>query len=165
MLEVRDAATLVRCAEQAAITLHAWQSREPRLGRPDLLVLDPSEGGPEGFADCKAAAREEAGPAAYVMATGSEGLYVHSPLRPEPDDREVGDLAEAPAERAPGERTTEVRKDEREGRPFVDYLRNGREQSAVAPYSVRAREGRLCLEREECPLRARSPKRVRDRPG
>ncbi|CAL9435439.1 Multifunctional non-homologous end joining protein LigD [Nocardiopsis dassonvillei] len=203
MMEARDAATLVWCADQAAITLHAWQSREPDLGRPDLLVLDldPAEGGPEGFAACKDAARdarevlEEAGLAAYVMTTGSKGLHVRSPLRPELDDQEVRDLAKALAERvadrAPGERTTEVRKDKREGRLFVDYLRNGREQLAVAPYSVRVREGApvaaplfweeldgvesardlgIDLEREECPFRnmrrrARSPKRARDRLG
>ncbi|MFY7067479.1 non-homologous end-joining DNA ligase [Nocardiopsis changdeensis] len=203
MMEARDAATLVWCADQAAITLHAWQSREPRLGRPDLLILDldPPDTDPGAFAACKAAARdarevlEEAGLAAYVMTTGSKGLHVRSPLRPELDDQEVRDLAkllaERVAERAPGERTTEVRKNKREGRLFVDYLRNGREQLAVAPYSVRVREGApvaaplfweeldglesprafgLDLEREECPFRgmhrrARSPKRARDRLG
>ncbi|MFD6096993.1 non-homologous end-joining DNA ligase [Nocardiopsis flavescens] len=203
MMEVRDAAALVWCADQAAITLHAWQSREPHLGRPDLLVLDldPPGGGARDFAACRAAALdarevlEEAGLAAYVMTTGSKGLHVRSPLRPELDDQEVRDLAgllaERVAARAPAERTTEVRKNRRRGRLFVDYLRNGREQLAVAPYSVRVREGGpvaaplfweeleglesargfgMDLERRECPFRgmhrrARSPRRVRDRLG
>jgi bifunctional non-homologous end joining protein LigD len=203
MMEARDRATLVWCADQAAITLHAWQSREPRLGRPDLLILDldPPGTDPDAFEACKAAARdarevlEEAGLAAYVMTTGSRGLHVRSPLRPELEDQEVRDLAKAlaerVAERAPGERTTEVRKDERGGRLFVDYLRNGREQLAVAPYSVRVREGGpvaaplfweeldgvgsardfgMDLKRDECPFqgmgrRSRSPRRVRDRLG
>jgi bifunctional non-homologous end joining protein LigD len=35
----------------------------------------------------------------------------------------------------------EIRKDKREGRIFVDILRNEHAQTAVAPYSLRARDG------------------------
>lgn len=79
------------------------------------------------------------------MTTGSRGLHVYSPLRPELPDQQVRDLARAIAEqvaaRRPDELTTQVRKDARGSRLFLDYLRNGREQLAVAPYSVRARPG------------------------
>ncbi|MEE2043509.1 non-homologous end-joining DNA ligase [Nocardiopsis tropica] len=201
MMECRDAATLVWCADQAAITLHAWQSREPDLGLPDRMVLDrdPAGDGEEAFAECRAAARDvrealdEVGLAAYVMTTGSRGLHVRSPLRPEADDQEVRRLAEGVADRVaarrPDELTTEVRKEARKGKLFVDFLRNGREQLAVAPYSVRARPGAPVaapvtweeldglessrafgtdLEREACPFagmgrHARSPRRALER--
>ncbi|QUX28371.1 non-homologous end-joining DNA ligase [Nocardiopsis akebiae] len=203
MMLCQDAAALVWCADQAAITLHAWQSRQPNLGLPDRMVidLDPAGDGPEAFAACRAAARDVRevldglGLAAYVMTSGSRGLHVRSPLRPEADDQEVRVLAEAVAGRVaarrPDELTTEVRKAARGDRLFVDYLRNGREQLAVVPYSVRARPGApiaaplawedlekvetardftIGLEREECPFagmgrHARSPHRALERLG
>ncbi|MET9709593.1 non-homologous end-joining DNA ligase [Nocardiopsis alba] len=198
MMECQEAAALVWCADQAAITLHTWSSRTPRLGLPDRMVLDldPVGSGREAFAGCREAARvvrevlSELGLAAYVMTTGSRGLHVHSPLRPEVDDMEVRRLAKAVADRvaarAPEEWTTRVRKAARHGRMFVDYLRNGPGQLAVAPYAVRARPGApvatpitweelerisssqeftIDLERDECPFagmrrHARSPRRA-----
>lgn len=203
MMLCQDAAALVWCADQAAVTLHAWQSRQPNLGLPDRMVidLDPAGDGPDAFAACRAAARDVRevldglGLAAYVMTSGSRGLHVRSPLRPEADDQEVRVLAEAVADRVaarrPDELTTEVRKAARGDRLFVDYLRNGREQLAVVPYSVRARPGApiaapltwedlekvetardltIDLEREECPFagmgrHARSPRRALERLG
>ncbi|NYH53709.1 bifunctional non-homologous end joining protein LigD [Nocardiopsis arvandica] len=203
MMVCQDAAALVWCADQAAITVHAWQSREPNLGRPDRLVidLDPAGDGPEAFDVCRAAARDtrevldDLGLAAYVMTSGSRGLHVRSPLRPEVDDQGVRRLAEAVAgriaARRPDELTTEVRKAARGDRLFVDYLRNGLEQLAVAPYSVRARPGApvaapitweeldglesaraftIGLERDGCPFagmgrHARSPRRALERLG
>ena len=198
MMECQEPAALVWCADQAAISLHTWSSRTPRLGLPDRMVLDldPVGEGEQAFESCRDAAwrvREELaelGLTAYVMTTGSRGLHVHSPLRPEVDDQEVRRLAKAVADRvaasAPAEWTTRVRKAARHGRMFVDYLRNGTGQLAVAPYSVRARPGApvatpvtweeldqltssrdfaIDLERQECPFagmrrHARSPRRA-----
>lgn len=198
MMECQDAAALVWCADQAAITLHNWSSRTPRLGVPDRMVLDldPVGEGPDAFDTCRQAAwsvREvlsELGLSAYVMTTGSRGLHVHSPLRPEVDDADVRKLAKAVADRvaarAPAEWTTRVRKAARHGRMFVDYLRNGKGQLAVAPYSVRARPGApvaapitweqlddlrssqdftIDMDRDECPFagmrrHARSPRKA-----
>ncbi|WP_017598251.1 non-homologous end-joining DNA ligase [Nocardiopsis lucentensis] len=153
MMVCDDAAALVWCADQGAITLHTWSSREPDLGYPDRMVLDfdPPGDGESAFDACRSAAwdtrevMEDLGLVAYVMTTGSRGLHIHSPLRPEVDDQEIRELARAiadrVAERRPDELTTKVRKDAREGRLFVDFLRNGRDQLAVAPYSVRAKPG------------------------
>ncbi|WP_304453631.1 non-homologous end-joining DNA ligase [Nocardiopsis sp. YSL2] len=198
MMECQDAAALVWCADQAAIEVHMWLSKEPNLGMPDRMVLDldPSGATAADFEACKATARDvreeldAVGLAAYVMTTGSKGLHVHSPLRPEFTDQEVRDLAGTIADRVaarrPQERTTRFRKAARRGRLFVDYLRNGREQLAVAPYSVRARPGApvaapitweeleglesprvfsLDLRRETCPFagmgrHARSPRKA-----
>lgn len=147
MVVCHDAATLLWLADQAAITVHPWLSREDHVRYPDRIIvdLDPSV---DDFAAVRRAAwdvrevLEEAGLATYVMTTGSRGLHVVSPLRPEQDYDTVRDLArtiaDRTAERHPDRLTTLVRKNRRAGRLFLDILRNAYAQHAVAPYAVRA---------------------------
>nr|WP_142245619.1 non-homologous end-joining DNA ligase [Mycobacterium sp. IS-836] len=137
-------------ANQNCITLHVWQSRRDRLHNPDRLVfdLDPSD---TDFAVVRAAARATAGVlddlglACYVQTTGSRGLHVVVPVRPDTDfdtaRQFARDVAEVVAADDPQHRTVEVRKGKRGGRVYLDVMRNAYAQTAVAPYSVRARPG------------------------
>ena len=50
-------------------------------------------------------------------------------------------MAQALEERSPDKFTSNIRKQARKGRIFIDYLRNGFGPSAIAPYSVRNRAG------------------------
>ncbi len=81
----------------------------------------------------------------YLMLTGSRGVHVVVALRREADFDEVRKFAQLAAEtlarRHPDELTTDQRKAKRGDRVFVDWLRNAYGQTAVAPYSVRARDG------------------------
>jgi bifunctional non-homologous end joining protein LigD len=137
-------------ANQNCVTLHVWQSRRDRLHNPDRLVfdLDPSD---SDFAVVRATARafagvlDDLGLARYVQTTGSRGLHVVVPLRADTDfdtarqfAREVAEVVVADD---PAHRTVEVRKDKRGDRVYLDIMRNAYAQTAVAPYSVRAREG------------------------
>ncbi|WP_025737599.1 non-homologous end-joining DNA ligase [Mycobacterium genavense] len=137
-------------ANQNCITLHVWQSRKDRLHNPDRLVfdLDPSD---TDFAVVRATAHALAGVlndlglARYVQTTGSRGLHVVVPVRPEVDfdttrqfARDVAELVVADDD---AHRTVAARKDKRGGRVYLDVMRNAYAQKAVAPYSVRAREG------------------------
>lgn len=137
-------------ANQNCITLHIWQSRRDRLHNPDRLVfdLDPSD---TDFAVVRATARATAGVlddlglACYVQTTGSRGLHVVVPVRPDTDfdtaRQFTRDVAEVVAADDAKHRTVEVRKDKRGGRVYLDVMRNAYAQTAVAPYSVRARPG------------------------
>ncbi|MGH2537355.1 MAG: DNA polymerase domain-containing protein, partial [Candidatus Promineifilaceae bacterium] len=151
-----EAATLVYLANQNCITPHLWLSRlggragpEP-LDHPDRLIfdLDPPAGAFELARAAAASLRallEELGLAAFLMTTGSRGLHVAAPL----DGRADFDAARAfahqvaqrLARRKPDKLTTETRKAERNGRLFLDYLRNAYAATSVAPYAVRARPG------------------------
>ncbi|MET9296508.1 non-homologous end-joining DNA ligase [Streptomyces sp. NPDC003077] len=146
-----DAATLVYLADQASITQHRWLSRADRPDHPDLLIfdLDPAEG--SGFPDVRwAAARlcelwDELGLPTRLMTTGSRGLHVIVPLDAKEDYDSVRafarDVAELLTARHPDRLTLEQRKAAREGRVYLDIQRNAYAQTAVAPYSVRARPG------------------------
>ncbi|ORA20650.1 non-homologous end-joining DNA ligase [Mycobacterium arosiense] len=137
-------------ANQNCITLHVWQSRQSNLHNPDRLVfdLDPSDAD---FAVVRATARtvadvlDDLGLARYLQTTGSRGLHVVVPLRAEADFDTVRqfarDVAEVVAAEDDAHRTVQARKDKRDGRIYLDVMRNAYAQTAVAPYSVRARAG------------------------
>jgi bifunctional non-homologous end joining protein LigD len=146
-----NAATLAWLANQACITLHAWPSRVDRPDHPDQLVIDLDPPGDD-FGAARDAARrvralleEELGLVTFVKLTGSSGLHVQVPLDRSEDFDAVrafaGDAAELLARRHPDELTTEQRKRSRRGRLYLDVGRNAWAQTAVAPYSVRARPG------------------------
>ncbi len=101
------------------------------------------------FADVRAAARDagerlrDAGLATFAMVTGSRGVHVVSPLRPEADftavHRLARKLAEAMVRDAPNRLTLEWHRAERGRRIYIDVNRIAYAQHVVAPYGVRAR--------------------------
>ena len=145
------AATLVYLAAQATITPHVWLSRVPHITRPDRLIfdLDPPEGASfevvrRAALDLRATLQQLDAPT-FAMTTGSRGLHVVVPLQADAVFEETRALARAIAEHLarqfPERYTTALRREERRGRLFLDYLRNAYGQTTVAPYAVRARPG------------------------
>jgi bifunctional non-homologous end joining protein LigD len=148
MVIAEEAATLVYLANQACITPHVWLSRIDQPHRPDRLIFDFDPSGDK-FGPVRDAARrmrdllEDTGLAAFVMTTGSRGLHVTVPLDRSGDFDAVRGFARRCAEllvsRRPDHLTLEHRKAKRGDRVYIDTMRNGYAQTAVAPYSVRAR--------------------------
>ncbi|MGO1502224.1 MAG: non-homologous end-joining DNA ligase [Marinobacter sp.] len=145
-----DRASLVYLANQGAITLHRWLSQQAASECPNLMVfdLDPPEGDFELVregARWVAEGMRDLGASPHVMTTGSEGLHVVAPLRPDASFDDVRQLAQKLAtrlaEQYPEKLTTEQRINQRHGRLYLDVLRNAFGQTAVAPYSVRAKPG------------------------
>ena len=150
MIVCDDTTTLTRLADQAVITVHRRLSRRDRLNRPDRLVFDLDPTG-EDFGAVRHAAHDlhalldERRLPGCLMITGSRGVHVVVPIRPDEafdDVREVARwIADTLADRHPDRLTTKVRKDQRGGRLFVAILRNAYAQHAVAPYAVRPLPG------------------------
>lgn len=140
-------ATLLYLANLGCITFHRWLSRTEKIGHPDMMIfdLDPPE---DDFEPLRFAALrlneyfQQDNIRSFVMTTGSQGLHVLLPLdqsQPFDEVRETAKkIAQNLTEQYPDQLTTEVRKEKREGRIFLDYLRNAYAQTAVAPYSLRA---------------------------
>jgi bifunctional non-homologous end joining protein LigD len=145
-----NTATLVYLANQGCVTLHQWLSRKDRIHNPDLMIFDLDPPGDE-FGLVKDVARElrelltTLGLVPYLKTTGGKGLHVAVPLDRRADFDEVRafarDVAIVLAAGDPQNLTTEVRKEKRRGRLFLDVGRNAYGQHAVAPYSLRPRSG------------------------
>ncbi|MET8561885.1 non-homologous end-joining DNA ligase [Streptomyces flaveolus] len=148
-----DTATLLYLADQACLTVHRWLSRADRTGgldHPDRLVFDLDPPGDD-FGAVRAAAAwlrellDELGLPAAPMTTGSRGLHLVVPLDGRQDFDPVRefahDVAELAAARHPDRLTTAARKQDRGDRLYLDVQRNGYAQTAVAPFTVRARPG------------------------
>ncbi|HKX92450.1 MAG TPA: DNA ligase D, partial [Sphingomicrobium sp.] len=146
-----DIRGLLACVQMGTIEFHGWGSKVDKVECPDRLVfdLDPDEG--LDFSNVKDAAvtiRELVaglGLESFPLLTGGKGIHVVIPLDSSKDWATVKDFAErfsrAVAEAEPGTFTANIRKVERKGRIFLDWLRNQRGATAVLPYSARGREG------------------------
>ncbi len=166
-LYVETLAGLIALVQVGVIEMHPWQTTIDDLAHADRIVfdLDPGPGTP--FSAVRRAAREirrraEArGFRTRLKTTGGKGLHVVLPLAtPMPWD-EARDFSRETAREmaadAPERYVAQSRKALRAGRVFIDYLRNVRGASAVAPYSPRARPGAPVA----CPIRWEELARVR----
>ncbi|WP_439532169.1 DNA ligase D [Polymorphobacter sp.] len=149
-LFIDSAAGLLSCVQMGTIEFHGWGSRIEDIEKPDRLVfdLDPDEG--LDFAAVVSAAFQvrdvlaKMGLVTFPLVTGGKGVHVIAPLTPAVEWPEVKDfahrLATALAQSEPDRFTAALAKAKRQGRIFIDYLRNQRGATAVMPYSARARE-------------------------
>jgi bifunctional non-homologous end joining protein LigD len=150
-LYVEDAGGILACVQMGTIEFHGWGSRVDKLEHPDRLVfdLDPDVG--LDFAKVKEAALRlrallaDLGLITFPLLTGGKGIHVVAPLDRSATWTGVKSFAErfarAIAEAEPEIFTANIRKNQRKGRIFLDWLRNQRGATAVMPYSARAREG------------------------
>jgi bifunctional non-homologous end joining protein LigD len=145
-----NASALVYLANQNCVTLHTWLSRTDKLETPDQMIFDLDPPGDD-FEPVRQGAGllksllDEIGIRPYLKTTGSRGLHIVVPLDRTQSFEEVRSFAHQVASimtsRAPEKYTTEQRKEKRNGRLFIDTLRNSYGHTAVAPYSVRALKG------------------------
>ncbi|OWU70045.1 DNA ligase D [Phaeobacter sp. 22II1-1F12B] len=148
---VSDPKGILGAAQMGTLEFHLWGARRDRIERPDRMVfdLDPDEG--LGFEAVKAAAGEvceglhACGLDSSPMVTGGKGVHVIVPLRRISEWETVKYFAKTfaniLAERHPDRYTATMSKAKRKGRVFIDWLRNERGATAIAPYSLRARPG------------------------
>lgn len=145
------AEALVGLAQMGTLELHVWNSTIDQIERPDMFVIDfdPDTGLPwvkVVKAACEAhRLLDDLGLKSFLKTTGGKGLHVVVPLARRGTWDEVKSFSRNIAMRLvdefPARFTAVASKARRKGKIFVDYLRNGRGATAVAPYSLRARPG------------------------
>ncbi|MDB4966119.1 MAG: ligase [Myxococcales bacterium] len=146
-----DLAGVIALVQIDILEIHTWSSRADDVDRPDRIVIDLDPGAGVTFRDVVAAARrvraklESLGLESWVKTTGGAGLHVVAPLKPAADWQVCFEfsraLAGAVAREQPARLTTLMGKQNREGKIYLDYLRNNRTNTSVAAFSTRARPG------------------------
>ncbi len=148
---IEDVSGLVSEAQMGTLEFHIWGSRVDTLEQPDMMVfdLDPDEGMDigtvrQGVLDVKNIL-SELSLESYLKTSGGKGYHVVVPLKPAVSWEVFYDFAKRVAEvmeqKWPDRYTSNVRKAKRTNKIFIDWIRNGRGATSIAPYSIRARKG------------------------
>lgn len=142
---------LVGLGQMGVLEFHPWGSRNESLETPDRLIIDLDPDPAIPWDRLVASAIEvrdlmkNLGLETFVKSTGGKGIHVVAPIRPDHEWPEIKEFAHnfvLMMEHAnPKLYLTKMTKSARTGRIYLDYLRNERGATAVAPYSPRNRAG------------------------
>jgi bifunctional non-homologous end joining protein LigD len=148
MLALHDLDGLIDLVQASVLEIHPWGSSVKTLEHPDRVIfdLDPGEDVPwraviDGALEIRSRL-DALGLRSFVKTSGGKGLHVMLPIQPYASWDEAKKFAQTIAQQMakarPDRYVATMAKALRRGRIFIDFLRNGRGATAVAPYSTRA---------------------------
>jgi bifunctional non-homologous end joining protein LigD len=150
-LAVENLAGLISLVQMGVLEIHTWGSQADQIDKPDRLIFDldpdPSVDWPHVITAAKEVRLllEELGLVSFLKTTGGKGLHIVVPIQRRIGWHEAKAFCHAVADflvaAAPDRYIATMSKAARKGKIFVDYLRNDRGATAIAPYSTRARTG------------------------
>ncbi|MBC7468125.1 MAG: DNA ligase D [Ramlibacter sp.] len=151
MLEIARAEGLLSAAQMNVIEFHTWNAVKTAIGKPDRMTFDLDPGQGVGWKDVQEAAQlvraflVELNLPAFLKTSGGKGLHVVVPLKKQLDWDTVKDFSKAIVEHLartiPQRFVAKSGANNRVGKIFIDYLRNGVGATTACAWSARARPG------------------------
>lgn len=146
---IKNAMGLIEEVQMNSYEFHIWGSKQNSTNKPDLLVFDfdPDEKLSlkklrEGVKDLKKVL-DKLKLKAYLKTSGGKGYHVFVPLDTTSWDKTetiAKNISEVMVNNNPLKYTTNMRKEKREGKIFIDYFRNKKGATSVCPYSMRLKD-------------------------
>lgn len=146
-----DVAGLAALAQIAGLEFHIWGSRADMLEKPDRMIFDLDPDPTVAWTRTVGSAHmirqflQELGLESFVKTTGGKGLHLVLPIDRRHEWYQVKEFCKSVADlcvkAAPAYFTANMAKAARVGKIYIDFHRNSRGATTVAPYSPRARSG------------------------
>ena len=146
---INDITGLINETQMNSIEFHIWGSQAKTIEKPDIIVfdLDPDEKLSlkkliDGVRDLKSLL-DELDLKSYLKTSGGKGYHIVVPINNVnwKETRKIAkDIATLMETKWPDKYTSNIRKDKRKGKIFIDWVRNTRGATSIAPYSLRARK-------------------------
>jgi len=149
-LVIETPEAILNSVQYGTIEFHPWGSHAATPAIADILVFDLDPGESVSWDELKDAAQlirtelESLGLVCFPRLSGSKGIHLFVPIKPELEWPEIKAFVKAFSEscavKSPN-LITEIAKAQRKGKIFLDYLRNSQHATAVASFSLRAKPG------------------------
>lgn len=146
---INDITGLINEVQMNSIEFHIWGSQVKTIEKSDIIVfdLDPDEKLSlkklrDGVRDLKSLL-DELDLKSYLKTSGGKGYHIVVPINNVnwKETRKIAkDIATLMETKWPDKYTSNIRKDKRKGKIFIDWVRNTRGATSIAPYSLRARK-------------------------
>lgn len=146
---IKNLKGLISEVQMNSFEFHVWGSKVTNINKPDYMVfdLDPDELLPlkklrTGVKDLKSIL-DELNLESYLKTSGGKGYHIIVPIKNTnwEDFRTIAkNIALLMSTRWPDKYTSNIRKKDRKGKIFIDWVRNTKGATSVAPYSLRLRD-------------------------
>lgn len=140
---------ILEAVQMGVMEFHPWGSKLRTLEKPDQLILDLDPGDGMEWSQVLEGAEfvkqrmESIGIEPFYKLSGGKGVHLLASIKPELEWAEAKAFCKSLAEQLSAEKpklfVSVSTKEKRKGKIYLDYLRNGRGATAVAPYTLRAR--------------------------
>lgn len=149
-LYIQNLKGLIQLVQMNVLEIHPWGSRLDKIEKPDMMIFDLDPGEDILWktviktAVILKAELEQYDLQSFVKTTGGKGLHVIVPIQRRYEWQKIFDFAKVFVQyltaKYPADYIDVMDKSKRKGKIFIDYLRNNRGSTTIAPYSIRARE-------------------------
>lgn len=148
---IKNIEGLYSAVQLGTLEFHGWNVKKDKIDKPDMIIfdLDPDEGMGidkvrEGVLNLKKIL-DELDLKSFLKISGGKGYHIVVPLDRKASYEKVKEFSKnvalAMEIRWKEKYTSNMKKEKRKGKIYVDWVRNSLTQTSVLPYSLRKREG------------------------